>query len=304
MTNRVFRLFTAVVAALAAAGAVCAAPGAPDPATSVLALLDRVRAEAGLPRFERPAALDASAARRARDLAALPAAQLGEAAPTAPFLDAAGVVYAEAREHRLVAWRRDVPAERIVEPWRGSPAEWAAVMAKKYREVGAGWAERRDGRIVVVVLLVAPPPRRDAEELRALERSTFDGVNAERAARGLEPLRWNGLLAAIARRHGADMAARRYFDHRSPEGTTPAQRVEAAGLDFRAVGENLAESLGQDDPAANAVRGWMNSPEHRDNILDRTFEESGLGVAVGPRGELYFTQLFYTAPKRRGPPRR
>ena len=227
MTHRAFRLLLAAVAALAAGGAVAAraASSAPDPASSVLALLDDVRAGAGLPRFERPAALGAAAAQRARDLAALPAADVGAATPTAPFLDESGVVYAEAREHRLVVWRRDVAAERIVEPWRSSPAEWAAVLAKKYRDVGAGWAQRRDGRIVVVVILVAPPPRRGAEELRAFERSAFDGVNEERTARGLKPLRWNGLLATIARRHGADMAARRYFDHKSPEGTTPAPRV-------------------------------------------------------------------------------
>ena len=66
-------------------------------------------------------------------------------------------------------------------------------------------------------------------------------VDAERKKAGVPPLRSNDRLDQAAQRHAQDMLARHYFAHESPEGQTVRERARAAGYDWRAVGENIAE---------------------------------------------------------------
>jgi uncharacterized protein YkwD len=81
------------------------------------------------------------------------------------------------------------------------------------------------------------------------------------------------------------MVNRHYFEHNSPDGNTPADRTAAAGYpDYG--GENIA--WGQRS-AAEVVTDWMNSPDHRRNILDCEF--TTVGVGLDPRG-MYWTQDF------------
>jgi uncharacterized protein YkwD len=83
--------------------------------------------------------------------------------------------------------------------------------------------------------------------------------------------------------------ARDFYAHTSPEGSRPWDRAAAAGSAHRAVGENIA--CGQRSPA-EVVRGWMDSPGHRANILKRDFTHIGIGLAGGSRAGTYWTQLF------------
>ncbi|EGX54666.1 hypothetical protein SZN_36799, partial [Streptomyces zinciresistens K42] len=109
-------------------------------------------------------------------------------------------------------------------------------------------------------------------------------TNRERAAAGLPPL-----LADPAQAHSADMVARAYYSHTSPEGGRPWDRAAAAGAGVRSVGENIA--CGQRSPA-EAVAGWMDSPGHRANILAPGFTRIGAGFAGGGAAATYWTQLF------------
>ena len=81
-------------------------------------------------------------------------------------------------------------------------------------------------------------------------------------------------LRCAARNHSRDMAERGYFAHESPEGETPADRVERAGFDWTAIGENIA--LGYETPD-EVMRGWLASPDHCANLMSELFEYVGVG---------------------------
>lgn len=129
-------------------------------------------------------------------------------------------------------------------------------------------------------------------------------VNTERAQNGRQPLQPNALLEAAAESHGREMIADDYFDHISPSGITPVDRVREAGYIPNSevgyvVGENLAwGTLTLSTPEA-IVKAWIASPEHLANILEAKYVETGIDVeptvpqslAEGVQGALY-TQEF------------
>jgi len=90
------------------------------------------------------------------------------------------------------------------------------------------------------------------------------------------------------------MLARRYFAHESPKGETVRERSRAAGYDWRAIGENIAEG----QLSVNEVMDtWMHSPPHRKNILDPNYKELGVGLALGRSGndwKVEWVQTFGT----------
>lgn len=120
----------------------------------------------------------------------------------------------------------------------------------------------------------------------SLKQEVMDGVNLERAKRGLGALRNHRKLEAAAQAHAQDMFDRDYFDHESPEGDRVGTRVKATGYgDINAqecrcsyniyIGENIAK--GQQS-AKQVVREWMESPSHRDAILFKEYKEVGVGI--------------------------
>ncbi|MGA6155163.1 CAP domain-containing protein [Stenotrophomonas sp. NPDC087984] len=114
-------------------------------------------------------------------------------------------------------------------------------------------------------------------------------TNAERAAARLAPLAPDPRLTAAAQAHSDDMVARDFYSHTGPEGGQPWDRARTAGATHRGIGENIA--CGQRSPA-EVVRGWMNSPGHRANILKPDFTHIGVGHATGSRAGTYWTQVF------------
>ena len=93
------------------------------------------------------------------------------------------------------------------------------------------------------------------------------------------------------------MLARDYYAHASPDGTTPADRVRAAGVSRWALtAENIARCEGCKAPPDRGLveefqQGWMASPEHRRNILARGLDGFGFGIAAD-EGEIYAVQTF------------
>ncbi|MGW4073457.1 CAP domain-containing protein [Streptomyces asiaticus] len=114
-------------------------------------------------------------------------------------------------------------------------------------------------------------------------------TNAERVAARLAPLSPDPRLTAAAQAHSDDMVARDFYSHTGPEGHQPWDRARAAGATHRGIGENIA--CGQRSPE-EVVRGWMNSPGHRANILKPDFTHIGVGHATGSRAGTYWTQVF------------
>jgi uncharacterized protein YkwD len=121
-----------------------------------------------------------------------------------------------------------------------------------------------------------------------LEAQMLELVNRERAAVGLKPLAPDPELTAVARAHSADMFARGYFAHVSPEGMSPFDRMTEAGVKFRTAGENLALA-----PTLQlAHTGLMNSPGHRANILRPEFGRVGIGIMDGGFRGIMVSQEF------------
>ena len=131
----------------------------------------------------------------------------------------------------------------------------------------------------------------EAGDLEAVREATLCLVNRERATRGERPLRLNGKLVRAAQGHSESMAQEGYFAHESPSGSTPLSRMRAARYIYSSklgyeVGENLAwGTLWLASPQA-IVEAWMASPEHRENILDPHYQETGLGIVAQVPGNL------------------
>jgi uncharacterized protein YkwD len=103
-------------------------------------------------------------------------------------------------------------------------------------------------------------------------------LNAERAKHGLSPLRQEPLLELASQRHSEDMSARAFFEHETPDGIDPQQRIAATGYNRSWTGENLYAGTDADATPVRALRSWMHSPGHRANILRPQFTEVGVGV--------------------------
>ncbi|WP_310727382.1 CAP domain-containing protein [Streptomyces sp. N2A] len=114
-------------------------------------------------------------------------------------------------------------------------------------------------------------------------------VNSERSKAGCSPLKLNAKLTKAAQDHSKDMAAHRNMSHTGSDGSDPGQRITRAGYNWSAYGENVA--YGYSSPES-VMKGWMNSPGHKRNILDCSFKELGVGLAQP--GD-YWTQDFGTA---------
>jgi len=147
-------------------------------------------------------------------------------------------------------------------------------------------------------------PELDEEEAAALAVET---LNQERAERGLSELETNEQLAAVAYNHSQDMAEREYYAHETPEGVGPNDRVRQNVPDCLAAGENIAATWWQtefDSPdgidehttveelADGLIEQWLQSPEHRDNMLESQWEETGVGIVVTDENEVIATQKF------------
>ncbi len=100
-------------------------------------------------------------------------------------------------------------------------------------------------------------------------------INSFRTRNGVAPLRVGPALSRAAQAHSADMARRGYFDHGAF-----ATRLRRFGVRAPYVGENIAAGSRPLTPAT-IVRMWIDSPPHRENLLDRSFRRVGVGVAGG-----------------------
>jgi uncharacterized protein YkwD len=109
-------------------------------------------------------------------------------------------------------------------------------------------------------------------------------LNRERVRRHLKPLHRNAALDKAAHWQSRDMVAHRYFDHERRGGPGLVQRIRRTGYLKGArrwvVGENIALGEGQNSTAASIVKAWMASPHHKENILDSTYQDTGIGLVL------------------------
>ncbi len=121
-----------------------------------------------------------------------------------------------------------------------------------------------------------------------------DLANTDRAAYNVNGLSVNPLLVEAAQAKANDMAAKGYFAHTSPEGVDSWHWFKKVGYDFQHAGENLAVDF---TDSADVERAWMNSPTHRDNVLNAKYTEIGIATAAGyyqGRPTTFVVQMFGT----------
>jgi uncharacterized protein YkwD len=124
--------------------------------------------------------------------------------------------------------------------------------------------------------------------LSSLESGVLSQLNKIRVQHGLQPVKISARLTASAAQHSREMGADGYFEHNSHDGTAFWKRIGrwygSNGYGYWSVGENLLWSSPQVDPV-DALQLWMNSPEHRANILTARWREIGISavhVAAAP----------------------
>ena len=126
-------------------------------------------------------------------------------------------------------------------------------------------------------------------ELVNVARSKSQRCGSERFA-AAPPLSVSEKLNDAAADHARDMARKKYFEHRGPDGSQPKDRVLRSGYQPRLTGENIAFGP---ETAEEVVAGWMASPGHCENIMDPRFRDIGVGVSAGrKRGYIYWVQTF------------
>ena len=132
--------------------------------------------------------------------------------------------------------------------------------------------------------------------LARLEAALADAVNGYRSENRLIPLVRRPDLDAVARAHSLDMATRRYLSHESPEGADWVARLGRARVEgFAMAGENVGVTS-RAAPNDEILRGWIHSPVHHQNLVARPYNATGVGIARGADGSLYYTQLYLSFP--------
>jgi cell division septation protein DedD len=127
---------------------------------------------------------------------------------------------------------------------------------------------------------------------------TVDGLyadtNQQRTANSESVLNLNSQLNSAAQAKANDMVARDYWSHTTPDGQQPWTFITAAGYTYTAAGENLAYGFDSSDAV---ITGWMNSAEHRANILGTSYKDVGFGIAsssnfVGTGPEIVVVAMY------------
>ncbi|MER6157021.1 CAP domain-containing protein [Streptomyces sp. NPDC001868] len=260
-------------------------PAAPTP-NGFLGLVNAARATAGSPPVSLNPRLTAAAQSHATAMAAQGrlAAEGKDGVSVYQRVTTGGYAYLTIGEH-LVSGPR-TPAE-FVDYCRSDEQAGRTLREPTWSETGLGHTtDPRSGTVFWAALWARPF---SPAGLHATATEVIALTNTERAGAGLPPLSPDPHLTVAAQAHSADMVARAFYAHTSPDGGEPWHRAAAAGSTRRSIGENIA--CGQRS-AAEVVRGWMNSPGHRANILKPGFTHIGIGFVGGGAAGTYWTQLF------------
>lgn len=113
--------------------------------------------------------------------------------------------------------------------------------------------------------------------------------NKERAKAKLGPLKVNDKLTAAAEVQAKDMADHEKISHEGTDGSDPAKRILAQGYKFERIGENVAQ--GQINATA-AMKAWMLSPHHKEEILRPEFTEIGVACKISANGIPFWAAEF------------
>jgi uncharacterized protein YkwD len=111
-------------------------------------------------------------------------------------------------------------------------------------------------------------------------------TNRERASAGLSALAESSALVTAANEHSNFQAKSNTMTHTGSGGSTLGQRLSNAGYQYVIGAENVAVGYAN---CTDVVKGWMNSPGHRANILNAKINEIGVSAATASNGSIYWT---------------
>ncbi len=202
-------------------------------------------------------------------------------------------------ERALLGFRKPADMVRVWSETSGSgESSFRRTILGDFEQLGVGVAPG-DGGTAVVLLFATPRSSwlrqqvRPLEDLASVRREALERVNLARREDGKAPVTIDPDLDRAAQAHADDMVERGYYGHVSPQGVGPQDFVQATGYPpYAFLAENIAKGL---YTPTEAVERWLDSPHHRENILDRRSVQTGLGVAWGEvDGELdvVWVQLF------------
>ena len=125
------------------------------------------------------------------------------------------------------------------------------------------------------------------------ERELIALTNRSRASAGLRSLRVDSTLTSVARWRSKDMIERDYFSHDIPGYGSVFKKLDSIGYCYHVAGENIGWNTYPDDDATAAIHQmFMDSPEHRANILGKAWDVIGVGAYKGSDGKKMWTVLF------------
>lgn len=120
------------------------------------------------------------------------------------------------------------------------------------------------------------------------EKEVFDLINKQRTNNGLPALKNDSEVQRIARIKAQDMVDNNYFSHNSPTYGSPFDMLKSFKVSYKTAGENIAANSSN----SSAVTAWMNSSGHKANILNSSFNYTGIGVVSSPRYGKMYVQMF------------
>lgn len=152
------------------------------------------------------------------------------------------------------------------------------------------------GRLVIFLCLfilshfLLSSQDRNKPAIADMEKSLFEMVNAARTQCGYPKLYWSSRLQSLSRQHSQDMAQQNAMTHLSSSGQSYTDRLSEAKLIFMDHGENVAFS---ESYVVDFIhRSFMDSPEHKANILDARYNVIGIGIFFQENRGYYVTQDF------------
>lgn len=128
----------------------------------------------------------------------------------------------------------------------------------------------------------------NGSSLTADEKEVFDLINAKRTAARLSALKVDAELQNVARAKAEDMVKNNYFSHTSPTYGSPFDMMKSFGVGYKTAGENIAGNSSN----TGAVNAWMNSEGHKANILNSSFNYTGVAVVKSSKYGKIFVQMF------------
>lgn len=125
-------------------------------------------------------------------------------------------------------------------------------------------------------------------EMNSDELEVFNLINAQRTKNGLTALKSDAEVLRVARTKAQEMVDKNYFSHTSPTYGSPFEMLKNFKISYKSAGENIAGNSSN----SGAVNAWMNSSGHRANILNSSFNYTGIGVVKSPTYGKIYVQMF------------